>query len=210
MDELVQNATFSRLFRLAQAADKEGYVAIAAINSPTSLTKGKEYRILIDKADDTLYYMDDAELPVYLIYPEDLKRFEPLVDVSDMIEKVGDAQGRLECRLNDLVGELKKIPTEPTNIKAGDVVLVLESNDEKPYIVAKVLSRDEMRYVGKVTETLVAHDLLVYHNNGGLTVSILASHRVRKIGSLQEMGYEPLAACLLEKLTVFDAIREIA
>lgn len=204
MSDLVQSATFARLFELAKAAGSEGYVAVAAISSPTSLTKGKEYRIFVDKADDTLYYTDDLEIPVYLIYPEDLQRFEPLVDVSDMIEKVGGVRGRLECRLDELMAEIRKIPTESTQIVAGDVVVVLENSDEKPYIVAKVLSRDEMRYVGQVADTLVAHDLLVYHNHGGLTVSILASHKVKKIGSLQEMGHEPLAPSLLEQLTVFD------
>lgn len=207
MSEIVESAAFTRLYQLAKAAGVEGYVAIAAIDSPTSLTKGKEYRILLDRRDDTLYYEDDAEIPVYLVYPEDLKRFEPMVDMSDIIEKITDASGRIECRTQELVAELLKIPTAPTDLKPGDVVVFEEAEEDKPYVVAKILNREERLIVAKVLETLVIHDVLVYHLNGGIAVSILPSHKTRKVSSLQELGLEPLAPEIIEKLTVFDAVQ---
>ena len=210
MSEVVDSMAFARLRELAKQAGPEGYLAVSAIDSPTSMVKGKEYRILVEGEDDTLFFIDDAEIPVYLVYPEDLKRFEPLVDVADLTSRATDQQGRLELRVSQLVKELVKIPRGAPDFKAGDIVVFNDGMDDKPYIVAKVLTRDEIRYIGKVMNTLVAHDLLVFHEHGGVMVSILPSYNVRRVGSLEEWGHSLLAPDLLEKLTVFDATPQVA
>lgn len=210
MSDIIQHETFTRVYEKTKAAMKDGLLAVAAISAPCKLTKGKEYRLRFDKMDDSIYYEDDAGIPVYLVYPEDLKAFEPLVDVTDILERVKDVDGRLQERVKELTALLGKIPTEDHEFKPGDVVVYQGAEEDKPYVIAKVLDQEERLTVGKIMETLVAHDLLVYHVYDGVRVSILPSYQVRKVGSLEEWGMEPLAPSLIEKLTVFSADPQFA
>ena len=141
MSDILEHETFTRVFQKTKAAMEDGLLAVAAISSPTKLTKGKEYRIKLDVRDDTLYFVDDSDVPVYLIYPEDLKQFEPLVDVSDMLDRVKDVDGRLQERVKELVRKLGTINSTPSTLQPGDVVVYEGAEEDKPYVVASTRVR---------------------------------------------------------------------
>lgn len=207
MSEIIMaELTFRRLEELVESAGDEGFMVVGAQSSPTKLTQGKEYRLFNDGQE--MYFEDDSDLPVYIRDHEDLAMFEPIVDPATLTCKLEDVRGRTEHRVVELVKELVKISQVKTDFKIGDIVVLntqADRVDAKPYVVAKILTPEEVRFAASVVETLMAHELLVYHLDGSPLVSILQASSTTRIGSLEEWGMDPLDPLLVEKLTVFSA-----
>lgn len=206
MSELVKELTLGRLQQLVREAGPDGLPVCAAKDVATSLTKGRWYAVRLTSAGELVFH-DDFSIPVYLNTAEDWERFEPIVDSQQVASEMVDHRGRLEHRVMGLMEVLGRLPKQEVKLQAGDIVVRKDPTDgldDRPYVIAKMLDRDEQKLTAQVMQTLAAHDILAYHNYNGPCVSILASHSVERIGSLREWGLGELDPELIERLTVFD------
>lgn len=209
MSQIVKELTLARLQQMVRETGTKGLPVKAIKDIPASLTKGRVYLVRITSAGELIFH-DDFDIPVYLNTAEDWDRFEPLVDAGEVEDEIVDHRSRLEHRVRELLGGLSKVDISGTRLEPGDIIVRKDpidgTMDDRPYVVAKILSREEQRMVAQVCQTLMSHDVVAYHNYNGPTASVLPSYCAERIGSLREWGLPDLDPNLIEHLTVFDKI----